>query len=353
VVCICVVTFDWEDVDAREKVRHFEEKKSVSWAVVELTESCNFKCIWCYASSGLSNKHMSWENYQKLIKILSDAGVKQITLSGGEPTLYPHIREAVKLAKDSGFVVHMNTNGYLFTKELANELKGLGLSQIQTNIDSLDPKKHDYVRGKEGSFHRVVEVLKNAKAAGITCVSQTVLTKLNENEIFDIFIFARSLGIQRCRVWDITPSGEASGKMDIRPTNYVETLQKLDELAYNLGAKHIESGDPLFPNGYKTKLDVSLGYCIAVAGMLINIGYNGDAYFCVTQRGIMFNVFRDLNGRNMKDVYNAKLEEFMKAAKINSECSSCVSSSCKGGCYTRRSLENKDYFCQRLNGVSL
>lgn len=345
-VGICVVTFDWEDVDAREKVKHFEKTKSVSWAVVELTESCNFKCIWCYASSGYSKNHMSWENYQKLVKILSDAGLKQITLSGGEPTLYPYLKEAVKLAKDSGFIVHMNTNGYLFTKELANELKKLGLSQIQTNIDSLDPKKHDYVRGKEGSFHRAVDALKNAKETGITCVSQTVLTKLNENEIFDIFKFARSLGIQRCRVWDITPSGEASGKMDIRPTNYVETLRKLDEFAYNLGAKYIESGDPLFPNGYKTKLDVYVGYCFAAYGGFLSISPDGLIYSCPTNHTPLFNIF-ECSG-NFKEIFKEKVKEFYGSINSSPECKECGSlEKCRGGCPTRRKYIDfkKDYFC--------
>jgi MoaA/NifB/PqqE/SkfB family radical SAM enzyme len=47
----------------------------------------------------------------------------------------------------------------------------------------------------------------NARDAGIVCVSQTVLTKDNENEIMDIFKFVRGMGVQRCRVWDITPKG--------------------------------------------------------------------------------------------------------------------------------------------------
>lgn len=350
-VAVCVVTFDWEDSDAAEKVKYFEKKKSIAWAVVELTESCNFKCMWCYASSGYSKNYMSRENYKKLMKILADAGVIQVTLSGGEPTLYPHLKEAVKLAKDSGFIVHMNTNGFLFTKTLALELKKLGLSQVQTNIDSLDPKKHDYIRGRKGSFHRAVQALKNAKDAGMTCVSQTVLTKLNENEIFDIFRFARSFGIQRCRVWDITPSGEAHGKMDLRPTNYIETLKRLDEFAYKLGAKHIESGDPLFPNSYKTKLNVSGGFCTGILGGFITISPNGDIFPCVTYRKFLYNIFK-IEKNDLSEFHKFKLKELsQRNNKIMKRCKVCAFfNKCRGGCYTRINFTGiNDYWCQHLN----
>src|SRR4030067_2195647 len=99
---MCVVTFSWEETDAKEKVRFFEKTRSLSWAVVELTNLCNFKCIWCYANSNFKDRHMSKDNANKIIRILSDAGVKQVTCSGGEPLIYPHVKEFVKNANDHG-----------------------------------------------------------------------------------------------------------------------------------------------------------------------------------------------------------------------------------------------------------
>lgn len=49
---MCVVTFDWTKNDAKEKFRNFERSKSLSWAVVEVTDYCNFSCKWCFANSG-------------------------------------------------------------------------------------------------------------------------------------------------------------------------------------------------------------------------------------------------------------------------------------------------------------
>ncbi len=349
---MCMVTFSWEETDAKEKVKYFEKEKSLAWAVVELTESCNFNCMWCYANSGNSSdpKHMSKENLKKLIQTLANSGLKQITFSGGEPTLYPYLKKAVKLAKDNGFIVHMNTNGYLLTKKLAQELKNLGLSQVQINIDSLDSKKHDYIRGKEGSFYRAIKALKNAKEVGMTCVSQTVLTKLNETEILDIFKFARSLEIQRCRVWDMMATGHASEKTDLRPTNYMETLQKLAEFSSNTGAKNIETGDPLFLVNCVTNLDVSVGFCPALKGLFTTISSLGETYLCAVYRKSLYNVFNDLNGENaLNEIHKIKLKEFIRLNKTPSKCKACNNFKiCNGGCPARRgyTTEGVDYLCQ-------
>jgi radical SAM protein with 4Fe4S-binding SPASM domain len=351
---MCVVTFDWEDNDAHEKVKTFIEKRRLAWAVVEVTNACNFNCKWCYANNGYKTKikreHMPKSRLDRLLKILSKSGIRQITLSGGEPTVYPHLKHAVKKAKELGFVVHMNTNGFLLTRKLAKELAGLGLSQVQINIDSIKGENHDSVRGRKGSFRRAIQALKNAKAAGMTCVSQTVLTKDNENEIVEIFKFARSHGIQRCRVWDVMPSeGCGLENFDIRPTDYIKTLERLVSFAEDTEAKHIEIGEPHFP--FKnTRIPTSYISCVATAGVLTNISCTGDVFFCVTQRNPMMNVFSLEEG--FQEAYRKSLDEFMSSFSIPSECLGCPESErCRAGCYTRREhTKGMDYWCSSRAG---
>lgn len=348
---MCVVTFDWEKNDAAEKFKNFEKRKSLSWAVVEVTDYCNFRCKWCFANAGRGSglKHMGEEDLKRLVMALVDAGVRQITLSGGEPTLYPHLREAIAEASSQGLVVHMNTNGYLLSKELAAELKSAGLSQVQINIDSLDPAKHDHVRGRKESFHRAIKALENAKEAGLTCVSQTVLTKENEGEIAEIFKFARSMGLQRCRVWDMTPSeGHARENTDLMPTDYITTLQGLSGFACDTGAQSVETGDPLFPLNFKTGLKVVGGYCVAAEGLYCTISNEGNVYFCATIREPLYNIFAEIDEeRDIRDTHKCKLNEYLGSFREGKKCRTCeFLQTCKGGCYTRRSYrEGIDYWC--------
>jgi len=249
----------------------------------------------------------------------------------------------------------MNTNGFIITRSFARELKSLGLSQIQTNIDSVEPEKHDYLRGKKDSFHRAVNALKNVRDVGITCVSQTVLTKKNEKEIVDVFRFARVFGIQRCRVWDMMPSkGAALDNINLKPSSYVESLKKLTRFAEETGGKHIESGEPFFPGeGFKTSLEVSHVPCVASHGVLVNFAYNGDVYYCVTQREKMFNVFTDMEG-GFDGFYRGELDSFLEKRNLDQKCIKCKAlDRCKGGCFTRRthSENNMDYWCPSASNI--
>jgi radical SAM protein with 4Fe4S-binding SPASM domain len=360
---MCSVTFDWEKNDAMDKVKHFEKTRGelhgeLLWATVEFTEVCNHRCIYCYENAGDSTARvMPRGKMEALIDFLGDSGMKQLTCSGGEPLMYPHIDEAVKRARDNGMVVHMITNGYFLTEKRARELASAGLSQIQTNIDSAIPRKHDWMRGKEGSFQHALQALKNAKEAGMTCVTQTVLTKENEGEILGIFKLARSLGVQRCRVWDIVPSeGRAESNMHLKPTqNYIQTLTDLAEWARMTGAVNVESGDPLFPQGRDTGMTVTGGYCPYSIGLLANLSINGDSYFCCTNRGKpMYNIFDIMNnGEYLKQSHAKALELFledMQMKMLPEECAACeFVRTCKGGCYMRRRYADmgRDYWCQR------
>lgn len=360
---MCSVTFDWEKNDAMKKVEEFEKTMKswtgdLIWATVEFTELCNHRCIYCYenASPKTDYKVMSREKMETLIRYFGEQKLKQMTCSGGEPLMYPRIKEAVKLASENGIVVHMITNGYFLNRKRARELSEAGLSQVQINIDSVFPEKHDRIRGKPGSFKRAVEALKNAREAGMTCVTQTVLLRENENEVIDIFRLARKLGVQRCRVWDIVPSdGRAWQNMGRRPANnYIETLKKITEFACENGAVNIESGDPLFHKGIEDRLPITGGYCPYSIGLLANLSVEGDSYFCCTNRKEpMYNIFEVIeNRKNLKKVHARALAKVMKEMQLFNlpeECKRCgFFGTCKGGCFMRRKFAEygKDYWCQ-------
>lgn len=356
------MTFDWAENDSIEKVREFEKTRKdwygdLLWVTFEFTELCNHRCIYCYENLNPKPNYniLNKEKMELLINYLGEQKIKQLTCSGGEPLMYPHILDAVKLAKENGLIVHMITNGYFLTKERAQELYKAGLSQVQINIDSIDPAKHDRIRGKTDSFKKAIEALKNAKEAGMTCVTQTVLVKDNENEIIDIFKFARSIGVHRCRVWDIVPAeGRALEHMHLKPvSNYIETLKKIAQFAYETGALNIESGDPLFHRSIEKRIPISGGYCPYSIGLLTNVSVKGDAYFCCANRGKpIYNIFDVINkGENLKQAHSKALKEAleqMQFLNIPKECTQCnYLKTCKGGCFMRRKFAGyKDYWCQ-------
>jgi len=331
---MCLVTFSWKESDSLEKVKTYRGRPT--WANIELTEFCNFDCKWCYAAANISFKkkriHMSKKNAVRLLKILAESGIKEITCSGGEPLMYPHIHEFIKEARNYGMIVHMNTNGYFLTKTLAKKLHDAGLTQIQTNIDSLDPAKHDAIRGKSGSLKHSLKALKNAIDVGMTAVSETVVTKQGENEIFDIIKFAREkIGVHKCRVWDATPSGAVLENMEMIPKNYPDILRRVVKLVSKMGATEVLSYEPFFPEDVNASLKVTQTGCPVSMGMLVHVLPNGDVPYCVTVRSqIMYNIF-----------------DYKKIGKIHPQMIRKYNESILGsdnGCASRMIINNsKDY----------
>ena len=75
-------------------------------------KACNFRCPFCH--NGLTVLEAEDEyifdaitDYLKTRKGVIDA----VVFTGGEPTLEPHLKEHIKLVKELGFLVKLDTNG--------------------------------------------------------------------------------------------------------------------------------------------------------------------------------------------------------------------------------------------------
>lgn len=339
------VTYSWKRPDSLKKIEEFRKKKQVTWAHIEPTNACNFNCEWCYLGNSKQYDCMSQKNWKRAIDILSNSGIKQITFSGGEPLMYPDIVDCVKDAVNRGMVAHINTNGFSLSEELALKLVKAGLSQVQINIDSLNPAKHDMIRGKKGAFDKAVKAIKNTADAGIKRVSQTVLSKNNEGEIFGIIKFAKEeLDMERCRVWDMTPSGNALQRPELYPEKYPKLLEKITEFTAGLGAKHVLSYEPLFPLDYKPEMDVTHVGCPS-KGVCLNVSPKGDVKYCAMLSNSLYNIF---DYKDITDIHKEKLEEFNNKLSYNEKCTSCKHFPvCRGGCLPRaiKSKDNMDFQC--------
>jgi len=99
--------------------------------VMYVTSNCNMSCPMCNqaTSRGITPDYdMSMEEVRNLIRVSKQYGItyKCIELTGGEPSIWPHFRQALKELKDSGIAEELSfiTNGSFPNRvvEIANEL---------------------------------------------------------------------------------------------------------------------------------------------------------------------------------------------------------------------------------------
>jgi uncharacterized radical SAM superfamily Fe-S cluster-containing enzyme len=163
-------------------------------AVVEVTESCNLSCSFCFASSSPAGSHRPTEEIVDLLEtVKQDGEPRPVQFSGGEPTVRDDLPELVELAGAMDFThIEVNTNGIrLGTEEgYAQELADAGVTAIYLQFDGLSGDASESIREVD-----IVEEKHNAieacREAGIPVVLvPTIVPDVNDDEMADIIDFA-------------------------------------------------------------------------------------------------------------------------------------------------------------------
>jgi len=233
---MCLVSFSKsKEYTSKAKVT----TKGLTWAVVDITSECSHGCAWCYGGFN-DNKgtHVSVEDFKVTLSKLKDMGIKQISMTGGEPTENPNMLEMVELATKD-FMVHITSHGEWY-KNYADDFARLGVSQVQFNYQG--SKRHDGVHQVLGSYLKQVTSIKQSIKADIETVGTVTVGAYNLKDIDSIFKEMSDLGVTRLRVWEATGKGNKWRK----DKEAKEIFEICKTSASKLGFNFIQSYDPDF-----------------------------------------------------------------------------------------------------------
>ncbi|MFN8531949.1 MAG: radical SAM protein [Dehalococcoidia bacterium] len=106
-----------------------------------ITDSCNLSCTYCHNEGQFGKGHfMSLEQVGRLSARLKDQQiyVSSLVISGGEPTIHPHLTEIVRILRDSADAISMVTNGLALNYTKIDALASAGMRYIKFGIDAVD-----------------------------------------------------------------------------------------------------------------------------------------------------------------------------------------------------------------------
>jgi len=154
---------------------------------------CNQKCIHCYAAGQVhaEEAELSTEEWKTILDKIREAGVPQVTFTGGEPTMRDDLFELIKYAR--WFISRLNTNGAKLTKEYCRGLKEAELDSLQITFYSSDRDIHNTLVGAP-QYANTVDGIKNAIEAGLSVSINTPLCTLNKDYVKTLE-FLRDLGV--------------------------------------------------------------------------------------------------------------------------------------------------------------
>ncbi|MEM1766534.1 MAG: radical SAM protein [Candidatus Bathyarchaeia archaeon] len=195
--------------------------------VWDYTRRCNLKCKHCYANASSKSSHeLNTNEAIEVVNQLADFGVVALAFSGGEPLVRKDFFKVAKHAIDSGLYVSLATNGTLINKQIARELKKIGLNYVEISVDGSIPEVHDEFRGINGAFERALKGLKNCIEEGLCASIAVTATKYNLKEVPAILKLAEEVGAKRFALFNFIPVGRGSEliEQDLSPEEREELL---------------------------------------------------------------------------------------------------------------------------------
>jgi GTP 3',8-cyclase len=134
---------------------------------VSVTDKCNFRCRYCMPPEGLDwlprDEVLSFEEIERLVRVLASMGVDEVRLTGGEPLVRRELPVLVELlARVPGVAdLSLTTNGVLLDR-LAGPLVAAGLRRINVSLDTLSHTRFAEITRRD-ALDRVLRGLEAAE----------------------------------------------------------------------------------------------------------------------------------------------------------------------------------------------
>lgn len=117
---------------------------------IVLTTNCNFRCKYCFAE-GEQDKEIRIISLEKLKPILYVAkkfGINKIKLTGGEPLLYPDMKELLEYIREIDIpYIDLTTNISMLNEKNIELLNYYNVNALTLSLNTLDKEKHEYLSG--------------------------------------------------------------------------------------------------------------------------------------------------------------------------------------------------------------
>lgn len=270
-------------------------------ASIFVNDLCNYNCVYCYRHIGKGE--IEKEKLFKILSHLKKMGFSKVSFAGGEPTLVSwNIFEAIRYAKDLGFVTELITNG---TRNVEFEC----LDILSVDIDSLNDDLNFKLGKRRNHFRRAEELIDEALARGKFVKVNSVLTRWNYDDIEEVARWISGKNIYRWKLFQYLPSiGKAKankGLLEISKEEFERKVEIVKQILSEWKGQFIYEDNDYMSGGYAS---------IDPNGKFYVSKKVEDEYETIILGDVLeFDIENFLNNPNMKK------EIFLRRSKLNYE----------------------------------
>ena len=139
------------------------------------TRACNFRCPFCHNGLTLLEDYETEVPFDEIISFLKKRqGILDgVVISGGEPTLMPDLAEKLRVIKNLGFLVKLDTNGS--NPDILLDLLEEGLIDYVAMDIKNSLTRYDLTSGAKVNHDNILRSIKILKNSGIAYEFRTTL----------------------------------------------------------------------------------------------------------------------------------------------------------------------------------
>jgi hopanoid biosynthesis associated radical SAM protein HpnH len=162
--------------------------------MLEPTHQCNLACAGCGRIQEYRRSLGETLTLAQCLESVEECGAPVVTVTGGEPLLYPPVFELVQELVHRGKHIYLCTNAILLEKSLPKLPRSKRLT-LSVHVDGL-AATHDLILGRPGLFDHALQAIKAAKAQGFrVCTNTTIYKESDTHEIESLFALLTGIGV--------------------------------------------------------------------------------------------------------------------------------------------------------------
>ena len=231
------------DKIADEQKYHRYPSRYIRTAHWSITGNCNYRCKHCYMSApDAKYGELPHEDAMSIAQQIIDCGIREVTLTGGEPLIRRDFLEIVdKLLEGGVRISTIYSNGLLVTDRLLDALDARGIHpEFNMSFDGVDGW-HDWLRGIDGAAEIAEAAFRRCRDRGFPTGAEMCLHRGNKHLLRETVNFLSSVG---CRSLKTNPISNV-GAWKKHGYGEAITVSELYQLYYDYLPHYYEDGMPL------------------------------------------------------------------------------------------------------------
>lgn len=186
---------------------------------------CNLRCKHCYINTiQHGSDTLDLETILRWLRLFAHpTQTTNLILLGGEPTMHPDLVACVHEAKELGYNVTVDSNGYLF-HEFLDRVDPAKLDFLSFSLDGPDAMINDPIRGA-GVFEVCTTNIEKAVEKGFRVSLIYTVSSINIDHLHKMVPLLEYLGVKRFFIQVIGLRGKSAKSQKVEKNYEAESLQ--------------------------------------------------------------------------------------------------------------------------------